>query len=188
MAGQLEVGATVALYPSIKEATRLMNKNMNVYPPFPEPAFTMMTSDVVFPSLCAVGNSIDTVVVDRRMLPEELDACRRSNKHIAEVKFGYEAIVLARSNLYDAPKLSTRSIFLALAREIPNPSHPEELIKNPNVTWDQVDSALPSERIDVTGPPLLLGNRHRISRPSTEDGMLDDTNCRVPEGKGPSTF
>jgi phosphate transport system substrate-binding protein len=152
-AGQLGVGATVALYPSIKEATRLMNKNMNVYPPFPEPTFTMMTSDVVFPSLCAVGNSVDTVVVDRRVLPEELDACRRINKHIAEVKFGYEAIVLARSNLYDAPKLSTRSIFLALAREIPNPSHPEELIKNPNVTWDQVDSALPSERIDVAGPP-----------------------------------
>jgi phosphate transport system substrate-binding protein len=152
-AGQLGIGATMALYPSIKEATRLMNKNMNVYPPFPEPTFTMMSSQAVFPSLCAVGSSVDAVVIDRRVLPEELDACIRINKHIAEVKFGYEAIVLAHSNLYDAPKLSTRSIFLALAREIPNPSHPEELIKNPNVTWDQVDSALPNERIDVAGPP-----------------------------------
>ena len=152
--GQLGVAATIAIYPAIKEATRLMNRNMNVYPPFSEPVLTMTSSDAVFPSLCAYGNSADAVVVDRRILPEELEACHRTTKHIAEVKLGQEAVVLARSNLYDAPKLSTRSIFLALAREIPNPLHPEELIKNPNVTWDQVDSALPSERIEVSGPPL----------------------------------
>jgi phosphate transport system substrate-binding protein len=28
------------------------------------------------------------------------------------------------------------------------------MIRNPNVTWDQVNPALPSERIDVSGPPL----------------------------------
>jgi phosphate transport system substrate-binding protein len=153
-AGQLGVGASVAIYPNIKQAARFMNKNMNVYPPFPEPAFTMMASNAVFPSLCAGSKSLDAVVVDRRILHEELEACHRANKHIAELKLGYEAIVLARSNLYDAPKLGTRSIFLALAREVPNPVHPEELIENPNVTWDQVDSTLPSERIDVSGPPL----------------------------------
>jgi phosphate transport system substrate-binding protein len=129
-----------------------MNRNTN--PPFSEPTLTVTSSDAVFPSLCAYSNTVDTVVVDRRILPEELELCHRTNKHIAEVKLGHEAIVLARSNLYDPPRLSTRSIFLALAREIPNPSHPEELIKNPNVTWDQVDSALPSERIEVSGPPL----------------------------------
>ncbi len=150
----LGVGATVAVYPTIKEAVRFMNRNMNVYPPFPEPTISMMSADTVFASLCAVGNPVDAVIVDRRILPEELDACHRINKHIAEVKLGYEAIVLARSNLYDAPKLNSRAIFLALARDVPNPQHPEELIKNPNVSWDEVDPALPSERIDVTGPPL----------------------------------
>jgi phosphate transport system substrate-binding protein len=150
----LGVGATVSIYPNVKEATRYMNKNMNVYPPFPEPTFTMMSSNGVFPSLCARNTSIDAVVVDRRILPEELEMCHRTNKHIGEVKLGYEAIALARSKLYETPKLSTRSIFLALAREVPDPSHPEELIKNPNHTWDQVDSALPGERIDVSGPPL----------------------------------
>src|ERR1700722_2971359 len=124
--GQFGVAATIAIYPAIKEATRLMNRNMNVYPPFPEPALTMMSSDAVFPSLCD-RNLVDAVVVDRRIPPEELEACHRTNKHIAEVKLGHEAVVLARSNLYDAPKLSTRAIFLALAREIPNPLHPDEL-------------------------------------------------------------
>jgi phosphate transport system substrate-binding protein len=150
----LSVGATVSIYANVKEATRFMNENMNVYPPFPEPMFAMMSSGAVFPSLCARSGSIDAVVVDRRILPEELEMCRQSNKHIGEVKLGYEAIALVRSRLYETPKLSTRAIFLALAREVPNPSHPEELIKNPNHTWDQVDSALPGERIDVSGPPL----------------------------------
>jgi phosphate transport system substrate-binding protein len=152
--GRLSIGATVAIYPYIKEATRFLNKNMNVYPPFLEPRFSMMSSSIAFPSLCASSSSIDAVVVDRRILPSELDGCHRLGRHITEVKFGYEAIVLARSNLYDAPTLSTRAIFLALAREIPDPLHPEELIQNPNVTWDQVDSTLPNERIDVSGPPL----------------------------------
>ena len=131
-----------------------MNKNMNVYPPFLRADAFDDVRKFVFASLCAGSTSVEVVVVDRRILPEELEGCRRINKHITEIKVGYEAIALARSNLYDAPKLSTQSIFLALAREIPDPLHPEELIKNPNVTWDQVDSYLPNERIDVSGPPL----------------------------------
>jgi phosphate transport system substrate-binding protein len=152
--GQFRVGATVSIYPNIKEAVRFMNKNMNLYPPFQEPTLSMMSENSVFASLCSGSTSVEVVVVDRRIIPEELEVCRRINKHISEIKVGYEAIVLARSNLYDAPRLSTQSIFLALAREIPNPLHPEELIKNPNVTWDQIDSTLPNERIDVSGPPL----------------------------------
>jgi phosphate transport system substrate-binding protein len=151
--GQLGIGATVSIYPNIKEATRFFTK-LNTNPPFPEPVFSMMSSAAVFPSLCTASNSLDAVVVDRRILPEELDVCHRLHKRITEIKLGYEAIVLARSNLYDPPKLSSRSIFLALAREVPDPLHPEELIKNPYATWDQVDSALPNERIDVSGPPL----------------------------------
>jgi phosphate transport system substrate-binding protein len=151
--GQFAVGATVAIYPIIKEAARVFT-NMNTNPPYPEPTFSMMSSAAVFSSLCSSNNSVGAVVVDRRILPGELDVCHRFGKHITEVKLGYEAIVLARSKLYGSPKLSTRSIFLALAREVPDPLHPEELIKNPNVTWDQVDSALQHERIDVSGPPL----------------------------------
>lgn len=154
MPRQFGVAATVSIYPNIKEAVRFMNKNMNVYPPFQEPMLSMMPENSALASLCAGSTSVEVVVVDRRILPEELEGCRRINKHIIEIKVGYEAIALARSSLYDAPKLSTQSIFLALAREIPNPLHPEELIKNPNVTWDQIDSSLPNERIDVSGPPL----------------------------------
>jgi phosphate transport system substrate-binding protein len=152
--GQLVIGATVAIAPTIKVATGFMTRNMNISPPFSEPAFSIMSENTALPALCDSNNPVDIVVISRRVRPGELDACRRQNRHIAEVKLGYEAVVLVRSKLYDDLKLDSRSIFLALAREIPDPLHPGELVKNPNVTWDQVDPALPSERIDVSGPPL----------------------------------
>jgi phosphate transport system substrate-binding protein len=152
--GQLVIGATVAIAPTIRVATGLLNRNMNISPPFSEPAFSMMSENAALPALCDSNNPVDMVVTSRRARPGELDACRRQNRHIAEVKLGYEAVVLVRSKLYDDLKLDSRSIFLALAREIPDPLHPENMIRNPNVTWDQVDPALPSERIDVSGPPL----------------------------------
>jgi phosphate transport system substrate-binding protein len=152
--GQLVIGATVAIAPTIKVATGFMTRNMNIGPPFPEPAFSIMSENAALPALCDSNNPVDIVVISRRVRPGELDACRRQNRHIAEVKLGYEAVVLVRSKLYDDLKLDSRSIFLALAREIPDPLHPESLVRNPNVTWDQVDPALPSERIDVSGPTL----------------------------------
>jgi phosphate transport system substrate-binding protein len=152
--GQLVVGATVAIAPTIKVATGFMKRNMNVSPSFSEPAFSIMSENAALPALCDGDNPVDMVVINRRVHPGELDACHRQSRHIAEVRLGYEAVVLVRSKLYDDLKLDSRSIFLALAREIPDPLHPENMIRNPNVTWDQVDPALPSERIDVSGPPL----------------------------------
>jgi ABC-type phosphate transport system substrate-binding protein len=152
--GQIVIGATVAIAPTIKMATGFMQRNMNVNPPFSEPAFSIMSENAAIPALCDSDNPVDIVVMNRRVRPGELDACHRQNRHIAEVKLGYEAVVLVRSKIYDELKLDSRSIFLALAREIPDPLHPEDLIKNPNVTWDQVNPALPSERIDVSGPAL----------------------------------
>jgi ABC-type phosphate transport system substrate-binding protein len=152
--GQLVIGATVAIAPTIKVATGFMNRNMNVRPPISEPAFSIMSENAALPALCDSNNPVDMVVMSRRVRPGELDACRRQNRHIAEVKLGYEAVVLVRSKIYGDLKLDSRSIFLALAREIPDPLHPGGLVRNPDVTWDQVDPALPSERIDVSGPPL----------------------------------
>jgi phosphate transport system substrate-binding protein len=188
MPGQFGVAATLSIYPNIKEAVRYINKNMNVYPPFSEPSLSLMSENAVFASLCTDNTSVEVVVADRRILPEELDVCHRINKHIAEIKVGYEAIALARSNLYEAPKLSTHDIFLALAGEIPDPSDPEELIKNPNVTWDQVDSALPNERIDVSGPPLSAATGVAFRDLVMKAGCLTLPTLASLRGKDPARF
>lgn len=186
--GEFGVAATLSIYPNITEAVRYINKNMNVYPPFSEPSLSMMSENAVFASLCADNTSVEVAVADRRILREELEVCRRINKHITEIKFGYEAIALARSNLYDAPKLSTHDIFLALAREVPDPSDPEELIKNPNVTWDQVDSTLPNERIDVSGPPLSAATGVAFRDLVMKAGCLTFPTIAALRGKDPERF
>ena len=126
------------------------------------PEFNLTSSAEAVAMLChsprgvATGAGFaDIVGASRRILPSELEACKFNGvTHIAEVQSGYEAVVLARSKLYGAPKLSARDIFLALAAEVPDPARPQTLIKNPYRTWNAVDTALSEEGIEILGPPL----------------------------------
>jgi len=96
------------------------------------PAFTVASSTEAIAMLCHVRTSTasepayaDIAGASRRMLPAELEACRtRGILHVAELHSGYETVVLARSKLYGAPKLSARDIFLALAAVVPDPARP----------------------------------------------------------------
>jgi phosphate transport system substrate-binding protein len=125
------------------------------------PAFTVTTSTEAIAMLCHVRASTDPepaytdiAGANRRMLPAELEACRsRGVAHVAELHSGYEAVVLARSKLYGAPKLSVRAIFLALAAAVPDPTRPWMLIKNPYRMWSAIDAALSEDRIEILGPP-----------------------------------
>ncbi|HEY6926922.1 MAG TPA: substrate-binding domain-containing protein [Steroidobacteraceae bacterium] len=104
--------------------------------------------------LCTTDSNtrIDAVELPRRITPEEFRRCTRGGNKLVEVKLGYLAIVLARAPLYGALHLTARDLFLALARRIPDPAHPDKLIDNPNTTWNQVDGSLPYDRIQVLGP------------------------------------
>jgi phosphate transport system substrate-binding protein len=101
------------------------------------------------------AGSVDIAGASRRILPSELETCKLNGvTHVAELQSGYETVVLARSKLYGSPKLSARDIFLALAAQVPDPSRPQSLIKNPYRTWNAVDSALLEEKIEILGPPI----------------------------------
>jgi phosphate transport system substrate-binding protein len=106
-----------------------------------------------FESLCNPDSkgSPDIAEVSRRVTPAELRTCAVG---IMELKIGHQALLLARGRLYGPLKLSARDLFLALARRIPNPAGPQELIDNPNTTWNQVDGALPYDRIHILAPVL----------------------------------
>jgi phosphate transport system substrate-binding protein len=126
----------------------------------PQPEFTLTSSTEAIAMLCrshvgAAAGSADIAGASRRILASELEHCRSNGvTHVAELQSGYESVVLARSGLYGAPKLSARDIFLALAAEVPDPNRPQSLIKNPYRTWSAVDGALLEEKIEVLGPPL----------------------------------
>jgi phosphate transport system substrate-binding protein len=108
-----------------------------------------------FDRLCAGQpyGSPEVIEVVQRMPASYSRYCANNGlRDIIEVKLGYQAIVLVRAKQSGALKLSSRDLFLALARQIPDPNQPGHLINNPNITWDQVDPALPSTRIQVIGP------------------------------------
>jgi phosphate transport system substrate-binding protein len=96
----------------------------------------------------------------RRIKASEVELCRQNNVGaIVEVKIGYDGIVLANSAQTTRFDLSRRDIFLALARQVPNPDGSPNLIDNPNITWRDVNPTLPDIDIEVLGPPPTSGTR-----------------------------
>jgi phosphate transport system substrate-binding protein len=95
----------------------------------------------------------DMVELNRRITVEEYRTCTRNGySAIVEQKLGYQAVVLVRGRLYGPLRLTARDVFLALARRVPDPDRPGELIDNPYTNWNQVDPALPPDRIKFLGP------------------------------------
>jgi phosphate transport system substrate-binding protein len=102
----------------------------------------------------------DMTNASRAIKASEVETCRKAGVNdIIEVKVGYDGITVA--NAKNGPKfaLTRRDLYLALAREVPDPASPGKLIANPHRTWNQVNPALPPERIEVLGPPPTSGTR-----------------------------
>jgi phosphate transport system substrate-binding protein len=98
----------------------------------------------------------------------EVELCRKAGvEEIVEIKIGYDGIVLANSKSSRRFELTTAQIFMALAREIPVN---DQLVPNPNVTWRDVDPALPDVKIEVLGPPPTSGTRDAFVELAMERG------------------
>ena len=80
-------------------------------------------------------------------------------KEIVEVKIGYDGIALANAKKAPEFKVTRKDIFLALAKEVPDPADPTKLIANPYKTWKDVNAELPANKIEVLGPPPTSGTR-----------------------------
>jgi phosphate transport system substrate-binding protein len=127
-----------------------------------KPEFIPTTTTQAIAMLCHVRGSAgansataDLVAADRRILATEVATCKRNGvMRVTEVRAGFEAVVLVRSKLYGAPRLSARSIFLALGASVPDPNRPYMLIKNPYRLWSEIDPSLAAEQIEVIGPSL----------------------------------
>jgi phosphate transport system substrate-binding protein len=65
--------------------------------------------------------------------------------------------------------LTRRDIFLALAKQVPGGAD-GELVDNPHNTWQDVNSALPDQPIEVLGPPPTSGTRDAFVELAMEGG------------------
>jgi phosphate transport system substrate-binding protein len=102
----------------------------------------------------------DVVNASRAIKGTEVEACAKAGvREFIEVKVGYDGIVVAGSKKGKPYRLTRRQLYHALAKQVPDPADPAKLIANPYRTWNQIDKALPADRIEVLGPPPTSGTR-----------------------------
>jgi phosphate transport system substrate-binding protein len=116
----------------------------------------------------------DITNASRAIKKSEFDTCMANGiKEVVEVKIGYDGIVLANSKKAGPLKLTRKDIFLALAKDVPDPSGAEKLVPNPYKTWQDVNPALPAKSIEVLGPPPTSGTRDAFVELAMEEGAKE---------------
>jgi phosphate transport system substrate-binding protein len=113
----------------------------------------------------------DAANASRRIKQSEIDACTANGvKEIVEVKVGFDGIVLANAKTAPQLDLSLRDLWLALAKQVPDPAGKDRLVANPFKTWKDVNAALPATRIEILGPPPTSGTRDAFAELALESG------------------
>jgi len=96
----------------------------------------------------------------RAIKSSEMKTCADNGvKEIVEVKIGYDGIAVANAKTAAKMNLSRKDLFLALAKDVPDPKDPSKIIANPYKTWKDVNPELPANKIEVLGPPPTSGTR-----------------------------
>ena len=113
----------------------------------------------------------DVTNASRRIKSSEYQKCQQNGvKDIVEIKIGYDGIVVANSKKAEQLKLSRKDLFLALAKDVPDPKGGEVLVPNPYKTWKDVNPELPATAIEVLGPPPTSGTRDAFVELAMEGG------------------
>lgn len=120
-----------------------------------------------------VGNP-DMANSSRRIKASEFEMCQNNGvKEIVEVLIGYDGIVLGSSVKADRLELTRKDLYLALAKQVPNPDGSETFVDNPYKTWKDVNPALPATKIEVMGPPPTSGTRDAFNELVLESGCAE---------------
>ncbi|TVO66015.1 PstS family phosphate ABC transporter substrate-binding protein [Denitromonas ohlonensis] len=102
----------------------------------------------------------DITNASRAIKKSELEQCAANGvKEVVEVKIGYDGLSIAQSKAGKEMQLTRKEVFLALAKQVPNPDGTQTLVDNPYKTWKDVNAALPAIKIEVLGPPPTSGTR-----------------------------
>jgi phosphate transport system substrate-binding protein len=120
---------------------------------------------------CAgVGESHpDATNASRRMKKGEFETCAKNGvTDIIEIAVGYDGLTIAHSKTAQPVKLTRKQVFLALAKEVPGSDG--KLIPNPYKNWNEIDPALPAQKIEVLGPPPTSGTRDSFHELMLEKG------------------
>ena len=113
----------------------------------------------------------DITNASRRIKSSEVEMCAKNGvTGVVEIKIGYDGIVMANAKSAAKLSLTRRDIFLALAKDVPDPNGGEKLVANPYKTWQDVNPDLPNAEIEVLGPPPTSGTRDAFVELAMEGG------------------
>jgi phosphate transport system substrate-binding protein len=111
----------------------------------------------------------DATNASRRMKKGEFETCVKNGvTDIVEVLIGWDGLTLAHSKAGAPIAISRKTLFLALAAQIPDADG--QLIANPYKMWNEIDPALPAVKIEVLGPPPTSGTRDSMHELFMEPG------------------
>ena len=113
----------------------------------------------------------DFTNASRRIKASELADCRKNGvNEVVEIKIGFDGIVLANAKASPVYRLTRKDIYLALAKQVPDPAAPTRLVANPYKAWKDVNPTLSAVRIEVLGPPPTSGTRDSFLEQVMEPG------------------
>ncbi|MBI5061931.1 MAG: substrate-binding domain-containing protein [Desulfatitalea sp.] len=119
---------------------------------------SIVGSSTVYPFSTVVAEQFTNA--SRQIKASEYESCTKNGvNEIVEVKIGYDGIVVANSKKAPLAKLTRKELFLALAKQVPDPAGAQKVVPNPYKTWKEIDPALPATKIEVLGPPPTSGTR-----------------------------
>jgi phosphate transport system substrate-binding protein len=99
----------------------------------------------------------DIASASRPIVDAERAICKKHGvTEIVEVPIGMDGIVIATAIEVEPFSLTRAQLFYALAKYVP---HEGKLVANKAKTWQDVDAALPPEKIEVYGPSATSGTR-----------------------------
>jgi len=165
----IQIVGSSTVYPFVTVAAEEFGNNTDFNTPIVESTGT----GGGFKLFCSgVGDTHpDMSNASRAIKASEEELCAKNGvSDITEIKLGYDGIVLANSKKADRYNLSKEQIFLALAKQVPADG---KLIDNPHENWSDIDSSLPSVKIEVYGPPTTSGTRDAFSELVMEKACKD---------------
>jgi len=116
-------------------------------------------------------NTPDITNASRRIKTSEFEMCQKNGvTDVVEVLIGFDGIAVANSVNAEQLDMTSKDLYLALAKMVPNPDGSESLVENPYTQWSEINPDLPAIDIEVLGPPPTSGTRDAFAELAMEGG------------------
>ena len=166
---QIRIVGSSTVYPFATTVAEQFGKTTN----FKTPVIESTGSGGGLKLFCAgVGvDHPDVTNASRAIKKSEIDNCKKNGvTEVTEVKVGFDGIVVANAKSTPQMSVTRQQLFLALAKDVPDPKGGTNLVPNPYQKWSDIDPSLPDVRIEVLGPPPTSGTRDAFSELALEGG------------------